>query len=426
MSWYNGPYYKLNLKNVFTYFKVLTVRYHFTSAIFGFFILITIMSQLISGTMLSFSLIPEPMLVPIVRDEEDLEDLYTDDFFWLHERGVDLIFLFSYAHLLRKMYINTFYFEQEFAWKSGVFSFMIFQVVTFLGLVLCCTHLSDITLSIACNIMHTFLFFFKGKAYWWLFTDKTLNSDTLVRLAYAHYISAFYLFFLGFLHAIDMHYDWKHDVNLDGLDTELLWYDEALSNELSSMLDLFVILFLICLYLYSEPEALSYEIFMWGDIGIINDVRFYGVAPHWYFRPFMAWLTVCPMHLEGIFGLLLLFFALYHQPTLAGSTNRDYYRLKIFSDGKNNQKTLNPRNINMDINLINQLLFYTFLMALLYTTTFLPAGRYYQRVYGNTGLLVSYFYVMAYLIFFNLRSPLSWNLFNLDFFRKTKYLYKLY
>jgi hypothetical protein len=31
--------------------------------------------------MLSFSLIPEPMIVPIVRDEEDLEDLYVDDFF---------------------------------------------------------------------------------------------------------------------------------------------------------------------------------------------------------------------------------------------------------------------------------------------------------------------------------------------------------
>jgi len=27
---------------------------------------------------------------------------------------------------------------------------------------------------------------------------------------------------------------------------------------------------------------------MWGDIGLIPDVRFYGVAPHWYFRPFMA------------------------------------------------------------------------------------------------------------------------------------------
>ena len=158
MSWYSGPYYKLNLKNTVSYFKVLAIKYHFTAAIFGFFILMAILSQLISGIMLSFSLIPEPMLVPIIRDEEDLEDLYTDDFFWIHERGVDLVFLFSYCHLLRKMYINVFYFEQEFAWKSGVFSFMIFQVVTFLGLVLCCTHLSDITLSIACNIMHTFFF----------------------------------------------------------------------------------------------------------------------------------------------------------------------------------------------------------------------------------------------------------------------------
>jgi hypothetical protein len=29
--------------------------------------------------MLSFSLVCEPMLIPAVRDEEDIEDLYTDD-----------------------------------------------------------------------------------------------------------------------------------------------------------------------------------------------------------------------------------------------------------------------------------------------------------------------------------------------------------
>ena len=115
MSFYNGPYYKLGLKSTFSYFKALSIKYHFTAAIFGFFILMSIVSQLISGIMLSFSLIPEPMLVPIVRDEEDLEDLYTDDFFWVHERGVDLVFIFSYCHLLRKMFINVFNFEQEFA-----------------------------------------------------------------------------------------------------------------------------------------------------------------------------------------------------------------------------------------------------------------------------------------------------------------------
>jgi hypothetical protein len=31
--------------------------------------------------MLSFSLVIEPMLIPMVREEEDVEDLYIDDFF---------------------------------------------------------------------------------------------------------------------------------------------------------------------------------------------------------------------------------------------------------------------------------------------------------------------------------------------------------
>lgn len=48
------------------------------------------------------------------------------------------------------------------------------------------------------------------------------------------------------------------------------------------------IITVIFFFMYTEPEALSYEIFMWGDIGMVTDVRFYGVAPHWYFRPFMA------------------------------------------------------------------------------------------------------------------------------------------
>jgi hypothetical protein len=93
----------------------MTVAFHDINALYGFFIILVVSSQLISGIMLSFSLIPEPMLIPIIRDEEDLEDLYTDDFFWLHERGVDLIFIFSYMHLLRKLYICAYDLDQEVA-----------------------------------------------------------------------------------------------------------------------------------------------------------------------------------------------------------------------------------------------------------------------------------------------------------------------
>jgi len=49
--------------------------------LFGFFTFLIVGNQVISGIMLAFSLIPEPMIVPMVREEEDIEDLYIDDFF---------------------------------------------------------------------------------------------------------------------------------------------------------------------------------------------------------------------------------------------------------------------------------------------------------------------------------------------------------
>lgn len=160
-----APVFDLSLHNLVSYFKTMRVGMHEILSLFGFFTFLTIAIQLLSGTMLSFSLVPEPMLIPVVRDEEDMEDLYIDDFFWLHERGVDLIFVFSYLHLVRKLYLCVFDIETEASWKSGAFAFLIFQVVVFLGLILCCTHLSEITLTIAANIFHTF-FLFKGKFYW--------------------------------------------------------------------------------------------------------------------------------------------------------------------------------------------------------------------------------------------------------------------
>ena len=49
--------------------------------IIGFFLLLTIVNQVLSGIALSVSLIPESMYIPLAREEEDSENLYTDDFF---------------------------------------------------------------------------------------------------------------------------------------------------------------------------------------------------------------------------------------------------------------------------------------------------------------------------------------------------------
>jgi hypothetical protein len=52
-------------------------------------------------------------------------------------------------------------------------------------------------------------------------TDRLLNDDTLVRVAYLHYCLAFILLFFGLYHGLDMHYDWKNELHFDGLEEEM-------------------------------------------------------------------------------------------------------------------------------------------------------------------------------------------------------------
>ena len=98
-----------------SYFMQLRIAFHEVIALLGFAIFLVIFNQLVSGTMLSFSVVTEPMYIPLVREEEDCENLYTDDFFWLHERGVDLLVIFVFLHLFRKLYLNVMDTEQEYA-----------------------------------------------------------------------------------------------------------------------------------------------------------------------------------------------------------------------------------------------------------------------------------------------------------------------
>ena len=82
--------------------------------------------QILSGVILSFSLVPKTMLIPIVRDEKGIEAPYIDLIFWFHERGVDLLFIAFYYHLLRKVYLYVMYLEQETTWGSGSILFILF------------------------------------------------------------------------------------------------------------------------------------------------------------------------------------------------------------------------------------------------------------------------------------------------------------
>lgn len=71
----------VSLHGLYSYVTVLTVNFLDMPSTFGLMVFATIVSQLISGIALSFSLLPEGNLIPMARDEEDLENMFIDDFF---------------------------------------------------------------------------------------------------------------------------------------------------------------------------------------------------------------------------------------------------------------------------------------------------------------------------------------------------------
>ena len=105
MEWNQQVYYPLQGKTIFNYFALLSVAFHDIYSVFGFFVFLTVINQLISGTMLSFSLVLEPMIVPMVREEEDVEDLYIDDFFltsW--ERSWFIIYFLVFSFIQKTLF----------------------------------------------------------------------------------------------------------------------------------------------------------------------------------------------------------------------------------------------------------------------------------------------------------------------------------
>jgi hypothetical protein len=100
----------------------------------------------------------------------------------------------------------------------------------------------------------------------------------------------------------------------------------------------------------------------------------------------MAWLIACPFHKTGIFGLGFFFFILYFQPNLHGTTEQNNYSKKIvsvFTSKFKCNKFFTSSYISLESNIFYQLTYAFFIMCCLYTTSFLPYGRFFQRVGGN-------------------------------------------
>jgi hypothetical protein len=119
----------------------------------------------------------------------------------------------------------------------------------------------------------------------------------------------------------------------------------------------------------------------------------------------MAFLLVIPHALIGVFGLALFFILIYYQISLYGIAENRASSITLYRLPTNTRlfKTYKVASTHVDFDFFYQLRFFIFFMACLYTTTFLPNGKYYLAVGGNDSLLISYTIILLHLSFPSVR-----------------------
>ena len=137
---------------------------------------------------------------------------------------------------------------------------------------------------------------------------------------------------------------------------------------------------------------------------MVTDVRFYGVAPHWYFRPYMSWLIACPFHYTGLIGLILFFTGFYFQPNILNySEFQEYYSIKAFFTSIYywvkglSKKLINLSKVSPEKEWYYQVTYIVMSVSLWYVFSYLPFGRFFNRLGGNGATLLALIYLFCYI-----------------------------
>lgn len=380
---------------VFSYLNFFVNRlilpFSSVTSVIGFMLFVVILLQLVSGFYLAWYYIPEPGLVIELREEMFNETRYGFEIYQLHVRGVDVIFILSYLHIFKKIFLKNYVTAESDGWILGGYAFFWFHYVVALGICLGGSHLSDLTFTIAANIYWS-LFDNTYKTYYIIFTNKHLNVDQLTRLMFFHYFAPWYYLYLVKMHVLFCHESWDSDsgenVYEDKSASYISWFYDAFLKEIQDAWYYMVILFSIFFMHHIKPYTVNYYFFEHWNISELDDINFYGVAPHWYFRPMMGLLVVSPTHYEGLMWMALFFLLLAFMPIIHNWYHpmaQDYALVPM----QNSQ--------------IQTFLFGIFILSILCVTSMLPCGRYYYEpeggYVGNPWVKFSFQYIFFYLSF---------------------------
>lgn len=84
------------------------VPYYRPTSVFGFALLVGIIAQMYSGFLLALYYLPDPTFVIPIREDLFMEVWWFVYVYKMHVLGVDLIFVLSYLHILKKLYLKNY------------------------------------------------------------------------------------------------------------------------------------------------------------------------------------------------------------------------------------------------------------------------------------------------------------------------------
>lgn len=361
------------------------------TSVLGFFLLLVIITQILSGYFLAWYYIPEPRLLIELREEMFQETRFGQVIYQVHVRGVDIIFFLSYIHIVKKIYLKNFISSEGDGWLMGGYAFFWFHYIVFLGICLSGNHLGDLTLTIAANIYWSIVYN-EYEMYWPLFTNKHTNADQLTRLMFFHYLTPTYYLYLIKCHMLFCHEAWDSESNINTYEDKsvswMSWFYDGLIKELQDSWHALILVSTYFTYHHLGIETHAYFFFERWNINELDEIRFYGVAPHWYFKPWMGLLTIAPTHYEGLFWMASFFALLGFAPLI------DKFYMANFRD---------IARIPTRASKIQSVCYFLFLISLATTAVILPCGRYYYEAeggyVGNTAVKFAYQYIYFYLGF---------------------------
>lgn len=93
----------------------------------------------------------------------------------------------------------------------------------------------------------------------------------------------------------------------------------------------------------------------------------------------MSWLVVCPHHYLGLLGLVLFMVSMYFQPNIKATVLQTYFTFKEYS-------------------LVKKIHVTTFAASIMYCASYLPYGKFFNRLGGNMATLASFMFILYFLL----------------------------